>query len=485
MKRMGRLMGVPGVALVMTLVPSFGLNAQIGESERRELDALLDAAVAHEDFSGVTMVADREGILFEAARGWADRALEVPQALDGRFLLASVSKSFTAAAVLRLVDGGKIDVHASALEYLPESELDPRITIHHLLTHSSGLVRDLLPGTDRTRAERFSTEERVQIAVAHGLRFDPGTRFAYSSPGYVVLGAIIEAVLDMPLPEALDSLVFRPLGMSNTGLERGTEVLPKRVERYERLVDEVFEAVHEDPTFAYGSGSVSGTALDLIRFGRALLDPGFLSEASLAAMRRDHISGQGYGVRPYTYRQGPRLGEGSGLGLGYDGGTAGAGAIFNVLVDHGAVAVVLTNTTPFAITRLSNPLLNTVVGYEVPDGVAWKDTEEFYEQMKTSTVDEILAWAGANSSPEDRSKTPTTSELFQVGWGLFRRGRLDEAHKVLTLRNRLSSHAPSWVLIGRIHLATGNRSQACEAFSAALEANPDAIGSIPIECPSS
>lgn len=369
-----RAIRTTGVAALLSLSTAALSVTEVSAQDyldQETIDAMrrgVDVAASDFGFSGTVLVGRRDSLILLEARGHASLELDVPMRRDQRLLLASVSKSFTAAAVLRLVDAGWLDLDATALGLLPQSGIDPRITIRQLLTHSSGLARDLLPGTGRTRKEAFDTPTRVSLAIGHGLRFPPGSRYAYSSPGYVVLGAVIERITGAELPDALDSLVFAPLGMTATGLERDPALILRRANRYRRDSLGVLPGPYEHPSFAYGSGSVSGTAEDLWRFGRALLAPGFLSETSLTMMTSDQFAGQGFGLRPYTYTVGPRAGGGRGRGVGYDGGTSGVASIYNVLLDHDIVVIVLANVTPFAANRLSNYLINLALGHELPAG---------------------------------------------------------------------------------------------------------------------
>ncbi len=457
-----------GLAVVVAGVAPHRTAAQVDFARdlRGEIEVVVDRFHEVGGFHGQVVVSVGDSIVVDGAWGMASHELQVPMRTDHRLLLASVSKSFTAAAILRLVDRGDLQLDAPAERYLPDSGIDPRITVHHLLTHTSGLARDLLPGTGRTRREHFPTPDRLRIALSHGLRFEPGARYAYSSCGYVVLGAILEAVTERPLDRALDDLVFEPLGMTSTGLEVDGALIAGRAGRYERLLGQIVPAPFEDPTFAWGSGSVSGTAGDVARFARGLLGDDFLSTELRAAVWTDHQQGQGYGVRPFTYGTGPRLPSNGGTGFGYDGGTAGVSTIFNVLVDHEAVVVILANHTPFQMNRLSNPVMNLALGYE-PDPIRPPDTSEVWSAFVEGGAAAAAQAASRMRSQGRRSALPSALEVYQVGYGLYRHHDLDRAEAVLRMRVAMSPFEPAWTIIGRIELLRGDVDAACAAFGEA------------------
>ncbi len=473
---MGWRLGVRWAASLGAFMVSPGVTAQVtfADDLRGEIEEVIEGFHAAGGFHGQVVVSIGDSVVVDGAWGMASHELSVPLTVDHRLLLASVSKSFTAAAVLRLVDQGDIELHASAARYLEAAEIDSRITIHHLLTHTSGLARDLLPGTLHTRREHFSTPERVRIALSHGLRFEPGARYAYSSCGYVILGAILEAVTGMPLDRALDTLVFEPLGMTSAGLEADGALIPNRAGRYERLLGEVLPASFEDPTFAWGSGSVSATARDVWRFARGLLEEDFLSPQLQAAVWTDHGDGQGYGVRPFRYGTGSRRPSDGGIGFGYDGGTAGVSTIFNVLVEHETIVVVLANHTPFEINRLSNPVMNLALGYE-PEGVRPQDTSEVWDAFVEGGPSAAARHASRLRSEGRRGAVPSAFEVYQVGYGLYRHHDLDRAEAVLRMRLQMSPSAAAWVTIGRIELQRGDIEAACEAFEEANDLGTDRV----------
>src|SRR5262249_25106859 len=148
-------------------------------------------------FSGAVLVTERYQPLFSYASGWADREQGYANRLDTRFNIGSIGKSFTAAAILQLAEQGKLSFTDTIGRHLPEypRPAADRVTIHHLLTHRSGLPASFI--NDRFWALKDSlrlNRDYLQLFIDQPLEFEPGTRSLYSNPGYVVLAAIIERV---------------------------------------------------------------------------------------------------------------------------------------------------------------------------------------------------------------------------------------------------------------------------------------------------
>jgi CubicO group peptidase (beta-lactamase class C family) len=183
------------------------------------MEAYMRGRTDADAFSGAVLVTDRHQPLFTFVSGWADRENRYPSRLDTRFNIASIGKSFTAAAIVQLAEQGKLSFSDTIGRHLPNY---PRpaadtITIHHLLTHRSGLPPSFI--NDRFWALRDSlrrNRDYLQLFVDQPLAFEPGTMNLYSNPGYVVLGAIIESVAGEEYEEYMRRHIYLPAGMNQT-----------------------------------------------------------------------------------------------------------------------------------------------------------------------------------------------------------------------------------------------------------------------------
>ncbi|MBW8303153.1 MAG: beta-lactamase family protein, partial [Brevundimonas sp.] len=193
-------------------------------------------------FSGTVLV-DQGGetLVFESF-GPAERAFGTPAKNDTRYRIASVTKLFTAALILQLVDRGQVDLQAPVATYLPDYRGDPRITVHTLLNHTSGLPNPDA-GADPTKGVPLyqlphTPDELVREYASGAAVHDPGTAWDYNNADYFVLGRIIETVTGQPYADALKQRILDPLGLRDTGMLRYSDIVPGLAASYFRMGDD-------------------------------------------------------------------------------------------------------------------------------------------------------------------------------------------------------------------------------------------------------
>lgn len=289
---------------------------------------LTDTVAAAPHFPGMLLHVDapRYGLSWSGAAGLADRATGRPLAPDDETRIASVTKTFTAATVLHLVEQGHIVLDAPIARYLPAAYTallagggyrPDRITVRHLLRHTGGLAdyadTDAFDVAVRAApAHRWTRLEQVRFALAHGRPVaPPGAVYHYADTGYVLLGEIIERVSGLPLAAAYRSLLrFGPLGLAHTYLETLEPAPPDRPPRAHQYYAGL-DLERVDASFdLYGGGGLVSTMADLGRFYRALLrGQVFARRGTLRAMLAipatnaddadDARRGDGYGMGIY------------------------------------------------------------------------------------------------------------------------------------------------------------------------------------------
>ena len=263
--------------------------AGFGSGLERELQAVVDAAVRdHPNVPAVALavVAPRLGVAWEGAAGVADPASREPMTPDRPVLVASNTKTFVAAAVLRLWEEGRLGLDDPIADRLPAELVDmlrgdgydlQAITLRHLLTHTSGLFdhTESPHYGERIAADprhRWTRSEQVAAAMAWGDPLGrPGEVYCYSDTGYVLLGEVVERAAGMPLPAAVRELVgFERLGLQSTWWE-SLEPRPAGVPERAHQLDGDFDSYTIDPSIdLYGGGGLAATMGDLARFMRAL-----------------------------------------------------------------------------------------------------------------------------------------------------------------------------------------------------------------------
>ncbi|MDQ4079434.1 MAG: beta-lactamase family protein, partial [Gemmatimonadota bacterium] len=196
----------------------------------RSLANLMGRVCREDGFSGTMMVARDGRPLFQHACGLANRADSVPMKLDTRLNLGSMNKMVTAVAIAQLVEEGKLTFDDAVGEHLvdyPNADVRNKVRIHHLLTHTSGLgsyFNEEFMNASRTRFR--SVRDFMALVEKENLAFEPGTRWAYSNSGFMLLGAIIERVSGMSYFDYVRERIFQPAGMTDTDSYEMDDVVP-------------------------------------------------------------------------------------------------------------------------------------------------------------------------------------------------------------------------------------------------------------------
>jgi CubicO group peptidase (beta-lactamase class C family) len=255
----------------------------------KRLDAALEGLASDGEPGLAVLVVDGGRVVFERGIGVAD--LRTRRRIDNttNFRLASVSKQFTAAAVMLLVRDGKLGYEDRLTDIFPDfPEYGRPITVHHLLNHTSGLpdYEDLMAPADRSvpleQAQIKDDGVLDLLKKQSSGEFAPGTRWAYSNSGYVLLGLIVAKASGQPFSEFLRDRIFAPLGMSGTAAhEPGRDDVPNRAYGH-TVEDGRWRETDQSPTSAtLGDGGVYSSLSDLLKWDEALRRHTLFSEAEM------------------------------------------------------------------------------------------------------------------------------------------------------------------------------------------------------------
>jgi CubicO group peptidase (beta-lactamase class C family) len=239
----------------------------------------LEAEAAAGRFSGAVLVARGDQVLHRSAHGFADRAAGTPLTPEHRFRIASLSKQFTAVAVLRLQDRGVLSVDDPVCRWVdPCPEAWRAVTIHHLLSHQSG-IPDLMgrAGWTRARWRPWTAAELQADSARLPLEFAPGTNAAYSNAAYNLLGSVVERASGRPFAEQLRADLLDPLGLKDTGYDDEQTALATGY-------DGADPRRRSNASVVFAAGGLYSTVDDLYRWTRALHGGRVLSERSYRQM---------------------------------------------------------------------------------------------------------------------------------------------------------------------------------------------------------
>jgi CubicO group peptidase (beta-lactamase class C family) len=302
--------------------------------------------LAEEDlFSGTSLIALRGQPIFTGAWGLANREWSVPNSVDTRFDLGSINKSFTQVAIGQLINQGKLSLDNTIGDLLPDypnPEVAGKVTIRHLIEHSSGLGDIFTDEFFRSSKALYrGPRDFFWLFADRPLLFEPGERFEYSNAGFMVLGAIIEAASGEPYDQYITRHVFEPAGMTNSGFFANDEPVPNVAVGYTRMGREegasgLRNNLFHLPVKGNSAGSAQSTVEDLLRFDTALREHQLLPPA--------YTEWYFGGDEPDTAEQSKIPGERATVAVGIAGGAPGVSAVLES--DGDLAVIILSNYDP-------------------------------------------------------------------------------------------------------------------------------------------
>lgn len=334
----------------------------------RRLDDYVAAHVTAGDFSGVVLLAKDGKPLFLKSYGLANREWQVPNTPDTKFRIGSITKPFTAMLVMQLHARGELQLDDSICRFLaPCPAAWQPVTIHHLLTHTSGIrSHSSVPAWQARNMVPHTSEEIVGYIRDLPLRSAPGTRHAYSNSGYFLLGLVIEKVTGRKYEDVLKARILTPLGMTGTGYDWPGTIIPKRASGYDGRGATLRNTPPIDMHSVFASGAMYSTALDLLAWDQALYGETLLSDALKSTMWTPALDDYAYGWEiaapsPKTFGH---------ARMSHSGGINGFGANLIRVPEPKLTAIVLSNNESTPATVMSNDILAIYYGQSVTLPVA-------------------------------------------------------------------------------------------------------------------
>lgn len=351
---------------------ALGAHSPLSDEEISDrLNELLGKLTQADMFSGALMVTRGDALVFQHACGLGSQSYNIPNQLDTRFNIGSLAKCFTAVAIGQLAGQGLLSFDDPIARYLPDYPRDvaERVTIHHLLTHTSGLGNFWNEKFETHRAKLRAIADFIPLFIDDPLAFEPGGKWSYSNAGYILLGAIIEAVSSQDYFEYVRQRIFSPAGMLDTDSYEIDRPQPHLAIGY------TFNGLNDRPDFGprrnnlfmhvvkgNSAGGAFSTVKDLHRFSQALLGNRMLSPELTSLMLRGKVAMGGSDDRQYAYGFMLNLVDGKRI-IGHSGTFPGIGARLDMYLDHGYTVAILSNYDPYMTQALGSRLREWIAGY--------------------------------------------------------------------------------------------------------------------------
>ncbi len=432
----------------------------------------LEKASAEGSFSGTVLIAKDGTPLLKKAYGLADRSFQVPNKIDTKFNLGSMNKMFTGVAILQLAEKGKVSLQDKIIRHVPDypnREIAEKVSIHHLLTHTSGLGHYWTDEFNRASKDRFKkVADYIPLFADQPLLFEPGTRYSYSNAGFMVLGLIIERVTGEDYFDYVREKIYKPAGMINTDAYETDRIIPNCATGYTTFGAEPGSVKNNLFMHVVKGGPAGGgysTVEDLLSFsnalfGHKLLTPEFTQTVMTGKVDVDLNSRYAYGFRE-RFENGHRI-------VGHGGGFPGISSRLNMYTDLGYTVAILSNTDQGgqALKVFIEELLVGKTQYtkniEFTDAVLEHLTEHGYE-------------AGVEYFEKNRdSGTVSENAVNRCGYELLNKGNTDGAVAVLRFNVYLYPESSNvYDSLGEAYMTAGEIQSAIENYERSLELDPN------------
>jgi D-alanyl-D-alanine carboxypeptidase len=351
------------IELPATKQPASALNLVLHRMTEADalkaLSARADKLAREDELSGALLIAKDDRVLLGHAYGLADRKSRIANTIRTRFRIGSMNKMFTAVAILQLVEAGKVKLSAPLGTYLPDypnRDVATKVTIHQLLTHTGGTGDIFGPEFDAHRKELRTLADYVKLYGKRGLEFEPGSQWAYSNYGFILLGAVIEKVTGHSYYDYVQQHIYAPAGMTRTGSLPEDRAVPGRSIGYTKPPGTT-AWVPNTQTLPYRGTSAGGgysTVEDLARFAHALLSHKLLSPDATKLLTTGKVKAGPGGRYAYGFED-ARDAHGNGW-VGHGGGAPGMNGDLRIYPKSGYVVAVLANLDPPAAQGISEYL---------------------------------------------------------------------------------------------------------------------------------
>lgn len=326
------------IALALLVVVSCAAQTGVtNQALTARVDEYVNSLVRQNRFSGAILLARDGKVLLSKGYGMANLENEIPNTPQTKFRLGSLTKQFTAAAILLLQERGKLSVQDGVCKYVENCPAAwQAITVHHLLTHTSGIPNmTSFPEFQKAKFFPMTPIEAIAMFKDKALEFVPGEKFSYSNSGYILLGHIVERASGKSYADFVRENIFQPLGMKNTDLDTNSAIVKNRAAGYTRGPNGIINAEYINMTIPYAAGAMYSTVEDLYLWDRALYAEKLISKKSLEAMTTPFKDGYAYGLS---------IGEQYGLKtIVHGGGIEGFSTFLTRFTDGDGTVIVLSN----------------------------------------------------------------------------------------------------------------------------------------------
>lgn len=435
-----------------------------------KIDSLVGLYTNYEGFNGSVLVSHKGKIIYKKGFGFANMEWDIPNQIDTKFQIASITKPFTAMLIMQLVAENKLDLHKPISTYLPDfpKENGEQITIHHLLTHSSGIARE---GVNDKKQN--SPKAMVNQFAGVPLEFKPGKRFSYSNSGYTLLGYIIETITESSYEAKLQEKIFKPLGMKNSGYFRNRPLINKMASGYNKGFGDYFNADGSDESTAYAAGAIYSTVEDMFLWDQALLNETLLPKEYMNMLFEKHIVDPDYGHYGYGWEIiNKPIGNTSETieTVGHSGSIDGFRSLYTRIPSSNSSIIFLNNTNRAFLISMTKAI--TGILYDKPYDFPIKPLAKFMAQViEKEGVEKGIQFYKDHKNDSDYHVSE--QELIVAGYKLLHADNAKDAVEVFKLSTEIFPNKDNpYDSYAEALMVLGNNDEAILNYKKSLQLNP-------------
>ena len=456
----------------------FQSNA-FSQDKASKIDELMEVFHEYGQFNGSVLVSEGGQVIFKKGYGLANMEWNIPNKPDTKFRIGSITKQFTSMLILQLVEKKKIDLEGKLSDYLPyyRKDIGEKVTIHHLLTHTSGIpsYTGLPRFMEEISRDPYPVEEFIKTYCSGDLEFEPGSKYVYNNSGYFLLGAIIEEITGQSYEDILITNILEPVGMKNTGYDHHDTLIPNRAAGYEKRAGDYVNAPYLDMSLPYAAGSLYSTVEDLYLWDQILYTDKLLSVELKELMFKPHVPAGGshyaygwmVGIKtfPKSKAKVKRIAHG--------GGINGFNTLIDRLVEDRHLVVLFNNTGGTALGAMSEGIINILYGkpFSLPKRSI---ADVIGKTIREKGVEAALAQYRKlkENSPRDYIFQPR--ELNTVGYMVLQGMKNPEgAIKIFKLNIEMyPKYANGYDSLAEAYLENGETDKAIKFYAKSLELDP-------------
>ena len=452
------------------------LNSTHSQTKIDKIDALISTCAEYGKFNGSVLVAEKGEIIYKKGFGFANMEWEVPNQPDTKHRLASITKQFTAMLIVQLVAENKLKLDVPISTYLSDypKKNGGEITIHHLLTHTSGTPNyTSFPNYQDMMRNPRRPAEIVNTFADLDLEFTPGEKFAYSNSGYVLLGLIIDKITGNSYEEVLQEKIFTPLKMINTGYDHHSPIIKNRAAGYYKNGNTYVNANYIDMSTPYAAGAIYSTVEDLYLWDQALYTEKLLPKKYRDLLFEKHTPswGQHYG---YGWEIGStQIGNTKEYlqTIGHGGSINGFNTQITRIPSNQSLILLLNNTGGAPL----NDMIKAINGilhdkpYDLP-----KKSMAFSLLEKIEKDGIATALSHNKEIKESNDYYLDENEMNTSGYQLLQSDRAKEAAAIFKLNVEAFPNSFNvYDSYGEVLMVLGDTSQAIENYKRSVQLNPD------------